>query len=290
MIFKRRPKTAVAYLSTFPPRECGIATFTEDLVNAMDTFLSPNVFSKIIALNTDEEKIDYPDGKVVISINQNNIEEYKGAARMINDDPEISVVSIQHEFGIFGGEDGEYVITFLETVEVPVVITFHTVLPGPNDHIKNTVIRIAEEVSSIIVMTSNSKKILTDDYQIPEEKISIIPHGIHAFPYTTPDEAKRRLGFEGKTVVTTFGFLNKGKGIDYVIDSMPDIVKKFPDVLYLVLGATHPVVLRKEGDGYRKSLEEKVKEFGLENNVKFYNKYFPLAELLDFLKATDIYI
>lgn len=290
LFFKRKPKTKVVYVSTFPPRECGIATFTEDLVNAMDDFLSPNVGSTIIAMQAEgQERHDY-SSKVMVVLNQNDKEAYLDAAFRINMDKDVALVSIQHEFGIFGGEYGSHLLAFLEALEVPIVITFHTVLPNPDARLRETVIRIAEEVSSVVVMTNMSKKILVEEYQLLDEKISIIPHGIHSIAYSHPAEAKKELGFGEHRIITTFGLLSRGKGIEYVIESLPEVVKRFPDLIYLILGATHPVVARQEGEVYRTSLEQKVKELGLEKNVLFYNKYFPLHELLEFLKATDIYI
>lgn len=292
MFFFRKPKTKVVYLSTFPPRECGIATFTEDLVNAMDDFLSPSVGSKIVAMEPDEKGKTahrYPS-KVFLTILQNDKEAYIKAAQKINRDKEASLVSIQHEFGIFGGEYGAYLLDFLKAVEIPVVITFHTVLPRPDELMKETVVKISEEASSVVVMTESSKKILIDEYGILEEKVSIVPHGIHAVEYSLPSDAKKSLGFGEHLIVTTFGLLSRGKGIEYVIEALPDVVKKFPSLIYLVLGATHPVVVRQEGEIYRQSLEARVKALGLEKNILFYNKYFPLHELLEFLKATDIYI
>jgi len=290
MIFKKRHKTAVVYLSTYPPRECGIATFTEDLVNAMDDFLSPKVDSKIITMLSDASEKAGSSEKIFLTLDQENKESYRQVAVAINNNNDIAIVSIQHEFGIFGGQYGDYLLTFLEAVEVPVVITFHTVLPSPDDAMKRTVMSIADEVSSIVVMTDSSKKILIDEYHIPEDKISIIPHGIHSVAYSLPDGSKKKVGFEGKKIISTFGLLSRGKGIEFVIDALPEAVKRFPDLIYFILGATHPVVARREGEVYRKILQEKVASLGLENNVIFFNKYFPLPELLDYLKATDIYI
>jgi glycosyltransferase involved in cell wall biosynthesis len=290
IFFKKKPTTSVVYLSTFPPRECGIATFTEDLVNAMDDFLSPSVGSMILAMDTpDQVNTRYPS-KVKMVLSQDDKEAYINAAKKINSDKTIALVSIQHEFGIFGGEYGEHLLSFLEVIEIPVVITFHTILPGPNNKLREIVIKLSEKVSSIVVMTGTSKNILVNEYDIPDDKISIIPHGIHAVAYTLPSEAKRDLNLGEHQIISTFGLLNKGKGIDYIIESLPPVIEKFPSLLYLILGATHPVVVRQEGETYRESLELKVKELGLEKNVLFYNKYFPLPELLDFLKATDVYV
>ncbi len=286
----RHKASLIIHVGTYPPRECGIATFTEDLVNHIDEFLAPRVKSKIIALN-ESEVTDYVySSKILTEINRNNEEEYRKAAEKVNSNPAVSLVSIQHEFGIFGGSEGKYISTFTDALKVPFVITFHTVLPHPNEPMKEIVVYLALKSARVIVMTELSKNILIEQYGLDPLKIAVIPHGIHPITYTPPQSSKKTLGLEKKMVLTTFGLLGPGKGIEYVIDSLPAVVKEFPNVLYQVLGVTHPVVLNRDGEAYRNSLRAKVKELGLTNNVKFHNSYFPLPRLLQFLKATDIYI
>ena len=281
---------AIIYVSTFPPRRCGIATFTEDLTHAMDEMLAPTVRSRITAMNpNDVLSYRYPR-KVVFQINQDRQEEYIATAQRINELSEVQLVNIQHEFGIFGGQRGSHLIPLLQALKKPVVITFHTVLPDPDEELYSTVRSLAENSNAIIVMTNLSKTLLTQQYAIPRAKVKVIPHGIHSQPYTLSKQAKMTLGYSDKVVLSTFGLISRGKGLEYVIDSLPEVVKKYPDFVYIIFGATHPVVLRQEGESYRNFLIEKIYHLGLYDHVKLYNRYFPLNELLHFLKATDIYI
>jgi len=281
---------SVVHVSTFPPRRCGIATFTEDLTHAMDEMLAPTVKSRIVAMNpTKVVSYRYPQ-KVIFQINQDNQEEYIEVAQRINKMDEVSLVSIQHEFGIFGGERGSHLIPFLQALKKPVVITFHTVLPDPDENLYNTVRSLTESTSAAIVMTTLSKGILSQQYAVPLRKIKVIPHGIHPQPYTSSKQAKMTLGYSDRVVLSTFGLISRGKGLEYVIEALPQIVRKFPDFVYIIFGATHPTVLEKEGESYRNFLIEKIYSLGLYDHVKFYNRYFPLSELLHFLKATDIHI
>jgi glycosyltransferase involved in cell wall biosynthesis len=287
---KRTDKLYIVYVSTFPPRKCGIATFTEDLVRAMGEMLAPMVKSKIVAMNPHGVlSYNYPR-KVIFWINQDNQQEYIDIANRINHMEQVQLVNIQHEFGIFGGQRGSYLIPFMKTLNKPKVITFHTVSPNPDEELLNIVCSIAENVNTIIVMTNLSKKILTQEYGVAARKIRIIPHGIHPQPFTESKQAKITLGYSERVVLSTFGLLNKGKGLEYVIDALPEVIKVFPNFIYIIFGATHPIVLQEEGESYRNSLIEKIYDLNLYDHVRLYNKYFPLNELLHFLKATDIYI
>lgn len=280
----------VVYLSTFPPRKCGIATFTEDITNAMDEMLAPLIKSKIVAMNpNDVVSYRYPR-KVILQINQDNKEEYVQVAQRINQMDEVQLVNIQHEFGIFGGKWGSHLIPFVETLRKPMVINFHTVLPSPNKEVAHIVKSLAESASSVTAMTSLSKKILSQEYGISARKIKVIPHGVHSQPYTSSKQAKTTLGYSDRVILSTFGLLHGNKGLEYVIDALPEVVKIFPNFVYIIFGATHPVILIKEGESYRNFLIERIRDLGLYDHVKLYNKYFPLDELLHFLKATDIYI
>ena len=292
---KRAQSPAILYVSTFPPRECGIATFTEDLTNAIDKEYSPAVKSKISAMNKAGTSLyNYPV-KTVAQINDSDLEDYIVAAKQINTSPDIRLVNIQHEYGIYGGEWGEYILPFMELIKKPIVLTMHTVLPNPEDWdekeklIKVTQ-KIAEKADKIVVMTNSAAKLLMDLYNVPIEKIAVIPHGVHHIAFPSKTKAKVKLNLEGRTVLSTFGMLNRDKGIEYAIAALPEVIKKYPKVIYLVLGATHPVVRREEGEVYRTKLEKMVEKLGLQDNVKFYDKYLSLEELIDFLKATDIYV
>lgn len=290
---ERKSNSWIVYLSTFPPRECGIATFTEDLVNNFDELFFPREESKVVALNMDEiSQLNY-NKKVIFSIAQNKEDDYIEAARKLNMDPRVKLVCIQHEFGIFGGECGSHILYFLREIKRPVVIAMHTILPQSSPYFekhKEIITAINDYVRCIIVMTKTSKKILIDDYGIYPNKIKIIPHGIHATPYQDTAKAKLALGLSGKTVISTFGLLNKGKGIEYAIEALPEVVKKFPNLVYLIVGATHPVVLRKEGEKYRNNLSRLVFKLGLNKSVIFYNTYLPTEKILQFLRATEVYL
>ncbi len=282
--------TSVAYLATFPPRECGIATFTQDLTNAIDNLYSPAITSKIIAMNlNDTDAYHYP-GKIIFEVSQNRKSHYVEAAKLMNHDDSIKLVNIQHEFGIFGGKYGINVLSFLKTLKKPAVITFHTVLPTPNDSLLKTVKQLDAYVCEFIVMTNLAKMMLINDYGISKEKITIIPHGIHHRPYITSHDAKLKYGNSDRIILTTFGFLSRGKGIEYVINALPKIIEKYPNALYLICGMTHPSVLKKEGESYRKSLNKRIHQLGITKNVKFHNRYLSLDDLFKFLEMTDIYI
>ena len=283
-------ESRIIYVGTFPPRECGIATFTQDIVNAMDDLLLPAVKSKVAAMNIDDvERYHYPR-EVIYQINQERESDYVAAAESINRSGKIKIVNIQHEFGIFGGDYGLKLLHLLKALTKPAVITFHSVLPSPNEKLYNAVRLLAEEVDGIIVMTRHSRDIICGQYGIAADKVKVIPHGIHCRPYSTSKLSKSLLGFSGKTILSTFGLLNKGKGLEYVIEALPDIVRKYPDTLYIIFGVTHPNVLKHDGESYRNMLIQKTYSLGLVDNVKFYNRYFSLDELLQFLKATDIYV
>ena len=277
-------------MSNYPPKKCGIATFTEDLVESMNKRFNPKLKSEVIALNAPEEFCNYPQ-KVVMELDKENIEDYINCAKKINESPEIKLVCVQHEFGIFGGDDGAYLIPFLETIKKPVAITLHSVPLDP-DKIKKRIIQsIASRVSAIIVMAEKAVEILKKDYGIPKKKIYVVPHGIPPVQYTEDYSAiKERLKLKDKTVLSTFGLLSRGKGIEYVIKALPPLVEKYPNLLYLIIGETHPVVRIREGEEYRNYLMSLVEKLKLKNHVKFYNKYVDLNELIDYLSASDIYI
>ncbi|MBU1199813.1 MAG: glycosyltransferase [Nanoarchaeota archaeon] len=279
----------ILYIGTFPPRECGIATFTKDLATAMDKQFSPLIKSKILAMNDDSTNIyNYPKD-VILEISDTDISEYIETAKMINKMDAVKMVSIQHEFGIFGGEYGSYLIAFLEILEKPVFITFHCVLPNPDDKLKKVVYSLAEKSESIIVMTKKGIDILRNDYGIKTD-IKLIPHGIPSVAFNSSQKEKTRLSYKNRIILSSFGMMNFNKGYEYVIDALPKVVEKFPNVLYLIVGETHPIVRKKEGEQYRNFLESKVKELSLQKHVKFYNKYVKLSEIIRYLEATDIYM
>ena len=280
----------IVYLSSFPPRECGIATFTQDLTGALDNLLETVIDSRIAAVNTNAvSRYHYPR-EVIFQLDPYSEQDFVTTAEKINKTDDIKLVNIQHEFGLFGGKYGSYVLPFFGALKKPSIVTFHSILPSPNPELQNVVRLIAEKSSAVIAMTSGSKAILIGDYGIDEKKVSVIPHGIHSVPYSPSAKSKSVFGFSKKTILLTFGLLSRGKGIEYVLESLAQVVKACPSLMYVVLGVTHPNVLKEEGESYRNFLMEKVRELKLSSHVSFYNEYVTLDKLLQFLGAADIYI
>ncbi len=293
---ENKKQSVITFLSTYPPRKCGIAAFTQDLSTAIDKIANPKLKSKIIALNDNGSSYDYSDG-VLYQINDICSEDYIKAAQRINENDKIKLVNVQHEFKLFGSDYGDNLIAFLEAVKKPVITTLHCVLPGPSKHRIDIVQAIAKNSEYLVVLSKSAIKILKEDYDIKDKKIVFIPHGIHDVPFEENVNLKEDLGYKDRIILASFGFLrpgsgerSSGKGYEYVLEALPDIIKQFPNALYLIIGVTHPKVLKKEGERYRESLESKVRELGLEKNVKFINKFVDLEELFQYLKATDVYI
>jgi len=279
----------ILFVSTFPPRECGIATFTKDLSDAIDNQPSLEKISKILAINNNGINIyNYPKA-VVYQISDNDINGYIETAKQINNSESIKLVSIQHEFGIFGGELGDHLLAFLEVLNKPTTVTFHSILPKPTKRRKDVVKAIANRVNEIVVMTPTGVKILEQDYQI-STPIRVIPHGIPDINFEPQIDEKINLGLYNYTILSSFGLLNPSKGYEYVIAALPEIIEKYPNILYLIVGETHPILRAKEGEKYRNFLEKKIKSLNLQRHVKFYNKYITKEEITQYLKATDIYI
>jgi len=285
-----RETLKIVYLSSFPPRECGIATFTTDLTGALDTLHETVIDSRIAAMNTDAvSRYHYPR-EVIFQLDPASEQDFISTAEKINETDDIKLVNIQHEFGLYGGKYGSHILFFLDALKKPSIVTFHSTLPSPNPELHHVVRLIAEKSSGLVAMTHRSKEILIGDYGIDEKKVSVILHGIHSTPYSSGEKAKSVLGLENKTILLTFGLLSRGKGIEYVIESLPPVVKACPNLMYIVLGVTHPNVLKEEGENYRNSLIQKVRDLKLSANVSFYNEYVSLDKLLQFLRASDIYI
>lgn len=285
-----REKMWIVYLTTYPPRKCGMATFSADLVESFDQLFVPREETKVIALNTDVlQTYNYPH-KVIFQISENKPADYIATAQKLNKMPYVKLISIQHEFGIFGGNYGDNLLVFLQEIRKPIVITFHTILPNPPEEMKRVVCKMIERAERLIVMTNISKELLETVYGAPTEKVKVIPHGIHPLPYTDGKEAKATLRLTNKRVLSTFGLLNRRKGIEHAIAALPKIVEAYPNAVYLVIGVTHPVVLKHEGEVYRNQLIEETYRLGMQNHVLFYDKYLETDELLKFLQATDIYL
>lgn len=273
-------------MSTYPPRECGIATFTKDLVNgihALHEFKSQTV----IAINEKETIYNY-DKRVKRQIEQDSAEDYVQAARYVNSS-KADLVNLQHEFGLFGGDWGEYVKFFLQNLQKPVVTTLHTVEPDFELKAQTILKYIAYHSAAIIVMTKKALQLL-ENYDIGREKVTVIPHGCPNVPFVSSEKVKPSLKLDGRIVLCTFGLINPGKGVEYAIQALPSIVKKEPRVLYIILGETHPEVRKIEGERYRMKLMSLVDKLQLGKHVRFHNRFLSNAELIKYLLATDIYI
>ena len=285
---KVKEKAEILILSSYPPRECGIATYSQDLISSINSKFSNSFSIKVCALETGDSKYLYPP-EVKYSLNTSMASDYEKMAFNINNDPDIKIVLIQHEFGFFHKQKEAFQLLLTE-LKKPVVVVFHTVLPHPEEKLKLQIQRIAAAVSSIIVMTHTSADILTSEYNIPEQMITVIAHGTHLVPHLSEKILKAKYGLDGRKVLTTFGLLSAGKGIETTIEALPAIVRQNPEVLFLVIGKTHPEVVKNDGEVYREMLEQKVADLGLQKHVKFINKYLELPELLEYLQLTDIYV
>lgn len=277
----------IAHIATYPPKECGIATFTRDLVTAISKY-TPFSEPAVVAVGQDGEIEQYPQ-IVKYQIRKPDIEAYIETADLLNTS-QVDAVSLQHEYGIFGGEDGAHVLALLERLRKPVVTTLHTVLLNPSPGQREIIRGIAELSGALVVMVKAGRDILVDTYDIPARKIVVIPHGVPNVHRVRAHSVKKSLGVSDRPVISTFGLISRGKGIEYGIRAMPYILEKNPDAIYLVLGETHPGVRNYEGESYRNELLRIVSELGLAGHVRFNNRYLALEELINYLCATDVYL
>jgi glycosyltransferase involved in cell wall biosynthesis len=278
----------ILMISSFPPRECGIATYTQDLITAIENKFEKFFEIKICALETDSQTNFYPSN-IAIKLNTDHKSSFIDVSNYINQNDQIGLVVIQHEFGFFYKNNNEF-IHFLSFICKPIVIVFHTVLPNPNEELKLTVQEIAYNSNSIIVMTQNSASILAEQYGINIEKISVIEHGTHLVKHKDKFDLKLTYDLYGKKVISTFGLLSSGKSIETTLYGLNDIIKQHKDVVFLIIGKIHPSVLLEQGEEYLHFLKRIIKDLSLENYVRFVNVYLPLDELLDYLQLTDIYL
>src|SRR5580700_7191364 len=281
------PLRRIAVIGNSLPRRCGIATFTTDLQKAISTS-RPNLETCIVAMTDRGQAYDYPSS-VALQIKDGDIEEYKRAADFLNAG-RFDCVCLQHEFGIFGGEAGAHILVLLSRLTMPVVTTFHTVLANPTAIQRAVMEHIVDASSMVVVMAKKGRELLRSIYRVPDDKIEVIPHGIPDVAFVGPDAAKARLGFSGKSVVLTFGLLSPNKGIEVVIDAMPSILQHRPDAVYVVLGATHPNLVRDQGEAYRDSLMVRVRELDVEDHVVFLDRFVDQATLLEFISMCDVYV
>ncbi|MGN7821981.1 glycosyltransferase [Chitinophaga sp. 22536] len=278
------------FVSSFPPRECGIATFAQDLINALDKSFAGKLNIEICALEESGKPWTDKQPPVTYTVNPFNIDSCIAFAQQVNDNPKIDLLCFEHEFGLYGGEYGHNLLAMLSLLDKPFIVRFHTVLPFPDQKCLKVVSLIGALATKVTAMTRSSVNLLRDVYQLPADKIVHIPHGTHAHIIDDVNALKKQYDLEGKLVLSTFGLLSENKGLETGIRAMKKIVKTYPDAIYLILGKTHPVIIAREGERYRQQLEDMVKEYHLENNVRFVNTYLSLDTLLDYLSLTDIYL
>jgi glycosyltransferase involved in cell wall biosynthesis len=276
------------FISTYPPRECGIATYTHDLIQAIREKYRDNFEISICALENSDQAHTYPTDPDFLLVTDET-RSYTALSQKLQTDNNIKLVVLQHEFGLF--ESHKNLLAYLiETIPQPVIIAFHTVLPRPNEELRLLVQNYATHAAGLIVMTNTSSQILVTDYNINPEKISVIPHGTHLLEHTNKDDLKSTYQLEGKTILSTFGFIGLSKSIETTLQALPAISKKIPNILFLIIGKTHPNTAAKEGETYRQYLEEMIHELGMQEHVRWINYFLPTLELLDYLTLTDIYL
>jgi len=281
------PVPRALFLGSFPPRECGIATFTKDVVDSYDRAFGTR--SEIVAVDEAGGDVRRYPSQVIARLQQNDRASYSEVAAFVNQHPS-DLLNVQHEYGLFGGDRGEWLVDLLRQVEKPVVLTMHTVLPEPDEGMLRITRSLCDFASAVVALSETGRNLLERVYKINPVKLRTIHHGVPDVPFRPTDAAKASFGIGQRLVISTFGLINRGKGLEYAIEAMRDVVKHHPEALYLILGETHPVVRRQEGESYRESLQAMVAEFGLTNNVRLIDKYLEFDELVSYLEATDVYL
>ncbi|MBA3481379.1 MAG: glycosyltransferase, partial [Pirellulales bacterium] len=277
----------LGFIGDYLPRKCGIATFTADLCSAVASQYR-SVDCSVVPVNDIAEGYDYPP-EVHFEFNQQDLDSYRRAADFLNFS-NVDIVCLQHEYGIYGGQAGRHVLALLRDLRMPVVTTLHTVLREPNGDQRKVMRELAELSSRLVVMSQRGREFLLDVYGVPAGKIDVIAHGIPDMPFVEPNTFKEQFGVEGKHVVLTFGLLSPNKGIEYALKALPAAIREFPNLVYIVLGATHPNLVREQGETYRLSLERMASDLGVRKNVIFYNRFVERHELIEFIAAADIYL
>ncbi|MBI2587343.1 glycosyltransferase [Candidatus Amesbacteria bacterium] len=281
-----RPVRAL-YISTYIPRKCGLATFTKDLTNAIN-LLNPLALAEIAAMdNQISAGLRYPH-EVKFRLRQEVKEDYGQVVDYVNESGQVDILVIQHEFGIFGGENGDYILELVEKIQKPLVITLHTVLAKPTPKMKEVIRRLGKKAEYVVVMLEAAAEMLKNRYHLDKRKVIVIPHGVPDFPRLT--DGKKKLGLQGKVVMTSANLVSRSKGLEYVIAAMPEILIHIPELVYFVVGETHPVVKSTEGEKYRHKLKKMAKDLNLGPHVRFVNTYLPLQKLINYIGASDIYI
>lgn len=281
------PLRNVGFVGNHLPRRCGIATFTHDIHQAV-LAVRPDLETSVVAMTDPAHSYDYP-ANVRFEVRQEVTDDYIQAAKFLNA-AKCDVVSLQHEYGIFGGEAGGDIIELLSHLQMPIVTTLHTVLAEPTPAQHGVMRRIVDASEKIVVMSEKACEFLRSVHGAPDRKIELIPHGIPDFPYLEPHLAKAKFGFAGKTVILTFGLLSPNKGIESMLDAMPRIIESCPNAVYVILGATHPNLVREQGEAYRESLTARVEELGIQDHVVFFNQFVEQPTLLNFISMCDVYV
>jgi glycosyltransferase involved in cell wall biosynthesis len=281
------PPSRLAFIGNSLPRRCGIATFTTDLQQAIAASRA-DVETAIVAMTDHGHRYEYPPA-VRLQVNDDRLEEYARAADILNQG-HFDIACLQHEFGIFGGESGNHIMALLSRLTMPIVTTLHTVLAEPRPVQRSVLNKVVGVSSKVVVMAEKARELLRSVYDVAADKIEVIAHGVPDAPFVAPDAAKDKLGFGRKPVILTFGLLSPNKGIEVMIDAMPSILKSRADAVYVVLGATHPNLVRREGEAYREGLIARARALGVAQQVVFLNRFVDQATLLDFISMCDVYV
>ncbi len=277
----------LAFVGNYLPRKCGLATFTADMCQSIAAEY-PGTQCFAVPVNDGGNTYDYPP-TVRFEIEEQDLASYERAADFLNIS-NVGAISLQHEFGIFGGPAGSHILALLRSVKMPVVTTLHTILRQPNADQRRVMQELLTHSTRLVVMSQSAQELLQQVYEVPSPKIDIIPHGIPDMPFVDPNFYKDKFGVEGKLVLLTFGLLSPNKGIEYVLNALPAILKEYPDLVYIILGATHPHLVRDQGEAYRTSLERLARKNKIEKNVIFYNRFVEIEELKEFIAAADLYV
>lgn len=279
--------TRIAFMSTYPPRRCGIGTYTQQLRRYVNASLPCPGGHPVVVMSTQET--DVPMGNLYWPLLQDRRDAYTSMAERLNRS-DVSVVSLQHEFGIFGGESGAYILDFIEALKKPLVTTFHTVFPSPEEPYRHIQQALAIRSDAIVSMSRRGVEYLKKAFRVSADKVAYIPHGTPLPPSQDREILRNHLGWQGRQVILTFGLLSRGKGIESMLDSLSTVVEQVPEVLYIVAGQTHPEVRKWEGESYRRELQTLIKEKNLSNHVLMLDRYLEDADLVRMIAACDLYV